>query len=804
MPLGKFNFVVGQIHAALKASYNSEILMIDIKFKNSRTSYTVFAIFTVGFLAFFTANCSAQPAVSADLALRNLRAITKSGGLPAESVVADIESRFSGRTTGVLARLMRARIKFEENDYAGAAQILDTDLFERRSKVGDYALWLRGKSLIEAGQHAEAQKALSAFVTKYPDSLRSKQVRLLLAESLISTGNARKVVEVLGPLNKGYDGDSLLLTARAYESMGENVEAVKFLQAAYFRAATSGAANLAESKLKEMQQDLQPRNAEDILARANALYIANKYADALSAFDQYSAMAGDSSTMIQLKRLRSAAGARLMPVAQSAFDRIPISSEEKTQAFNSLATGYARSGDWKSAGSVVNRMRSLFPKSQWTPKTLVELGNIAGNQKRTTDKNFYLRTALAAYPDALDVAEAQFEYAWNQHELKNFEISSTLLTEHLARYVDKDNSYRGQSGYWAARDSEKSGKIDEACALYDGTVYRYGANWYGYQALQRLSTLRRQGKCQTPGNFPAKSLIPKAVENLKIVTVASETATSSELEHAAKSEQLSMVGLFDWAIDELREAKKTAGDSPKINLTLAKHYRLKGDFVSALLALKPSYPDYPQMFPEEMGREEWEIFYPLNHWNEIKYWSGKRSLDPYHVAGLIRQETIFDPDARSRANAYGLMQLLVPTARSMARKYNSSIQQISGQDLFNPPLNIELGTAYMREQLSKYGSIEYMSVAYNAGPGRVVSWRRTLPLQMDEFVEEIPFSETRGYVKGVIRNSSQYRRLYDFSGEFKPNVGARPLKAQLESMPEDKFKALNPGILLVKKRKFAK
>ena len=104
------------------------------------------------------------------------------------------------------------------------------------------------------------------------------------------------------------------------------------------------------------------------------------------------------------------------------------------------------------------------------------------------------------------------------------------------------------------------------------------------------------------------------------------------------------------------------------------------------------------------------------------------------------------------------MQLLIPTAQSMARKYGSQAS-ISGTALFNPQLNIELGTAYMRDQLTKYGRVEYMAVAYNAGPGRVVQWAKILPLEIDEYVEEIPFRETKGYVQGVIRNSAQYRRL---------------------------------------------
>jgi soluble lytic murein transglycosylase len=115
-------------------------------------------------------------------------------------------------------------------------------------------------------------------------------------------------------------------------------------------------------------------------------------------------------------------------------------------------------------------------------------------------------------------------------------------------------------------------------------------------------------------------------------------------------------------------------------------------------------------------------------------------------------------------------------------------------------LNIELGTAYMRDQLAKYGRVEYMAVAYNAGPGRVVSWRNTLPLEIDEYVEAIPFRETRGYVQGVIRNAAQYRRLYDENGKFKPNVGSRALRGEIDSKPREQFTADFPEIVLDKKR----
>ena len=526
------------------------------------------------------------------------------------------------------------------------------------------------------------------------------------------------------------------------------------------------------------------------------MFNAKNYAEAEKAYAQLiSSFPNAATTQIYYKRFLNFINLKKMPDAQNAFNFIASNAKEKEEAYYQLALGYAKNRLWENARTTVEEMRGKFPNGKLLPKTIIAVGMAARDAKNKPDETYFLRSAVASYPQAIEVAQAQFELAWLEHENSNFQESSKLLTEHLARYVDRDNTYRGKAGYWAARDSERAGKINEACALYDATVYRYGANWYGYIALQRLTALRGRGQCQSKQNFPSGSLIPKAVENLKQITVAPETSTAKELERAEKSEELSTVGLFDWSIDELREAQKTAGNSPKINLSLAKHYRLKGDQVNALLSLAKSYPDYSQMFPEELGRDEWDIFYPLIHWNDIKYWAKQRNLDPYQVAGLIRQETIFDPKAKSGANAYGLMQLLIPTAQVMARKYGSS-SPVSASSLFDPALNIELGTAYMQEQLTKYGRIEYMAVAYNAGPGRVVQWSKTLPFEMDEYVEEIPFKETKGYVQGVIRNSAQYRRLYDDNGNFKSNVGSRPLRGEIDSKPREQFAAEFPEIIL--------
>ncbi|CAN5289910.1 hypothetical protein BH20ACI1_BH20ACI1_24540 [soil metagenome] len=766
-----------------------------------KNSILTLFILVAGFLLVpFTSSCSAiTPQQSEEKMLEVLRQMTKDGKLPSEDVVLKIEATFPKSRTGALAKLLRARIRFENNDFNGAAEILNSNIFREKTTVGDYALWLRGKSLQQAGKHIEAMMVFEDLIKNFPSSLRAREAYLFWANSAAQIGQTAKIPDFLQTLNNKHDADALLLTAKSYEAQGNEAESIKFYRQTYFYGAGTNAAKDAEAKLKLLNQPLDALTAEEISIRADKLYAAKNYTEAVKSYtDLLTNFPNTSNPQINLKRVISYSNLRKPSDAQLAFNLIPMSADEKEQAFYELANAFAKAKQWSEAKQIINEMREKFPKSDWTPKAIVAVGTAAGDARNKADESFLLRSAIAAYPNAIDVAQAQFELAWTAHESGDFQTSSQMLTEHLARYVDKDNTNRGKAGYWSARDSERAGKIDEACALYDATNYRYGANWYGYLAAGRLKALRAQSKCQRIPQFPANSLVPKAVANLKIVTVAPETATAKELDRAENAEELSTVGLFDWAIDELKESKKTSDNSPKINLALAKYYRFKGDNVNALLSLAKSYPDYAQMFPEEMGREEWDIFYPLTNWKDITYWAKQRDLDPFQVAGFIRQETIFNPTAKSSANAYGLMQLLIPTARAMARKYNASVTNIYADTLFQPALNIELGTAYIRDQYNKYFRTEFVAVAYNAGPGRVVQWQKTLPSEMDEFVEEIPFRETRGYVQGIIRNSAQYRRLYDENGNFKPNVGARPLRGEIDSKSPEQFAKEFPEVMIDK------
>jgi soluble lytic murein transglycosylase len=156
----------------------------------------------------------------------------------------------------------------------------------------------------------------------------------------------------------------------------------------------------------------------------------------------------------------------------------------------------------------------------------------------------------------------------------------------------------------------------------------------------------------------------------------------------------------------------------------------------------------------------WRIAYPTAFRAEIERFAPPAGVEPDLLQALMREESALDPRVVSAAGAVGLTQLMVPTAQEVARQLK--LKRPTAQDLTDAPLNIRLGATYLGTLLRRFdGSAPLAVASYNVGGGAVRRWLRdrgTLPL--DEFVEEIPVQETRGYVKRVLRSYAAYRLLY--------------------------------------------
>ena len=212
-----------------------------------------------------------------------------------------------------------------------------------------------------------------------------------------------------------------------------------------------------------------------------------------------------------------------------------------------------------------------------------------------------------------------------------------------------------------------------------------------------------------------------------------------------------------WAAGELEPA------SPDLNSLLFVESLLflaQEKYLQAFNVFRNNFPGHQRMrLPAFLAA----VVFPLAYESQIISKALEHDLDPFVVFALVRQESFFNKNAVSPQNAYGLMQIIMPTARQVLSGSGLPFRRLQQQDLFDPELNITLGCLYLRQMLDRYqGKLHLALAAYNAGPHRVDQWLIDFP-EEDElmFIELIPFTETRNYVKSILRNVFYYRFYYE-------------------------------------------
>jgi soluble lytic murein transglycosylase len=225
-----------------------------------------------------------------------------------------------------------------------------------------------------------------------------------------------------------------------------------------------------------------------------------------------------------------------------------------------------------------------------------------------------------------------------------------------------------------------------------------------------------------------------------------------------RSRVLRSAGLNDLADSELRFGARTDGQPLLLGLEIA-----AGEPDAAYLglrAMKAFGGDYLSLPLDQAPRRYWEALFPLPYRADLDAAAKRQGVDPFLLAGLIRQESEFNPGAVSPAKAYGLTQVRPGTGRDFARR--AGVERFTPNLLFDPGPSLKIGAAVLRSMIDQHGGkLEPTLAAYNAGPVRAADWITWGNWREPaEFIESIPFTETREYVQAVLRNADIYRRLY--------------------------------------------
>lgn len=300
---------------------------------------------------------------------------------------------------------------------------------------------------------------------------------------------------------------------------------------------------------------------------------------------------------------------------------------------------------------------------------------------------------------------------------------------------------RRQSEYWYARASERLGQKEEAMAIYRKLAAAPYADIYA------LHSVSRGGARQENRTNPLKSGAPDWQQ-------VAEKQMPRELQLAYELTALS--AMKDALLEIRRNGKRE--NAKWAEALLAEYHNVTGDKIAMYRSLRRAWPQLATVEQDSTPAYFLKMYYPQKYGEEIDKYAKQRRLDPDLVRALILQESYYNPRAKSRVGATGLMQLMPPTAQEHARRLRIPF---AVSRLENPDVNVRLGTYHLRMLLDMFQGNTYLAVAsYNAGQGNVLRWRRAAPRKpMDEFLESIPFQETRNYVKRVTMLKSAYERL---------------------------------------------
>jgi soluble lytic murein transglycosylase len=629
-------------------------------------------------------------------------------------------------------------------------------------ELADYADFLGARANHEADHDAAAD-----LLRRYPESIFVPQAPELEANVLLGmkdTAGAREALAAASDTDASRRPGYQLAEGQVLSVLGETAAAESLYKRLLMAHPLSSEAGIARAKLASMGATL---TSAELRSLGDAYYKAGRYGDAS---EQYRALLRQTSPEDENRNGFAVAAAacdlKLKRLSTSEAMALADTPDENGARRLYLLMELARNrNDLDEQKHIVIEMQSRFPQSPWLAEALFSSGNMYLLRREYALAAAYYGALATSFPSSKNASVAHWKAGWLSYRQGLYADAARLFDEQLRLYPGTTEA--ASALYWRGRLYETQEHNPAlAAANYRTVVRAYQHFFYAQMARKRLAALdaAQAGGQDVEQPVSAPQLdrfqapqVPLLMENFPI-----------DSPHLAKAHLLANAGLNDYIAQEIAADPDSSSWSA---LAEAQIYTSYGETFRALRSLKRALPYSASAPIQAIPLVYWRILYPRPWWETIKAEAAKNNVDPYLLASLIRQESEFNPAAISRANAYGLMQVLPPEGRELARQEGMS--HFETFQLLDPATNIRLGARYLRQTLDRFGGvIEYALAAYNAGGSRVVDWQAAGPYQgIDEFVESIPFTETRGYVESILRNMEMYRAIDDYAGSGKAAEG---------------------------------
>jgi soluble lytic murein transglycosylase len=624
----------------------------------------------------------------------------------------------------------------------------------------DYRLYYRARAEEYAMRFTDAAALYARVVSETPQSVfaeESRQRHFLAVAA--AGGTAARVTDAVawagGLSNAQGRAQRQYILGRVYEAANRVTDAVNVFRRLRIEAPASPAASQAEARLAALDAQgrvIEPLTRDERKARAAALFAARAYDSAAEMFAGLAADAGSEKEKQEylFKRALARFNRRAYTEALSLFERAerlgPL-SEPGLQSLYYRAFATSRGGD---PGGAVVLYERVIERSQKLDKArrktltidaeaMYKIGLIHLQEGNDVKAAAAFERYLVRAPKGEQAPEAQWWLAWARYHLGDYGRAQEAFARRSSGADDTARAAR----YWFARCAERLGNPGAAVAVYARLATEAPLHYYG-----RLAAVR----------YPL-ALTTAPARRDYFAEPVSVTPSPLVAFHLARGEALAELARTAEGEAEFQTAAQAARTREEIFLVASELVRLQLFNAAQRIVWSAFEPDL--LRSDVFYTDLWSLAYPRAFADLVAASAAKYGTNPNIVLALMREESRYNPRAASPADAFGLLQLIMPTAERVASRVG--MPRPKREDLYRPEVNIKLGTAYIQSLLAAYRENYFLAFAgYNGGPQNVNRWLQLRPKSdLDEFVESIPYTETRNYVKKVTTSLLRYQFLYE-------------------------------------------
>jgi len=642
------------------------------------------------------------------------------------------------------------------------SQQLEAIAQQQPSLTRSRARYLLAKDLTEQGQAAKALTLLDGLEADYP--VLAPHIVMLRAQAYELAGDEGKATGTWQDLLKRYPQDPVAV--EALYILGKEKPEYWDQAIAQFPSHPQ-TMEIARSRLKA-----NPNQPELLLLIAkHGLYLkdygsivenlAQRYATKLTpeqwetvAFGYWekqdygkAAIAYAKATPTPRNLYRQARGLWLdgkIPAARIAYQQLVTKFPDGGEDTGLGLIRLSRLTDPKESLIYLDRAINKFPEN--APTALLDKSKILDQQGSEKSASQTRQLLLKKYSNSDAAAELRWTIAKQAAKAGNLKVAWQQARDIINN--NPDSEIAPEAGFWIGKWAQKIGNQEDAKKAFEYTVARYPESYFAWRSAVFLGW--------PVGDFTTvRSLSPNVVQPTQrpAPTVGSEAL--KELYQLGQNRAAWKL----WQVEFKNVSKPSVPEQFTDGLIrLGIGDNLDGLWMISSLRQREEAEEKNQYLSIRQQPTYWQSLYPFPYLETIVKWSGERRLNPVLVTALIRQESRFMPSIRSGVGATGLMQVMPETGDWIAKQI-----KLKNYSLENVDDNIKLGTWYLDHTHDEYKNNSMLAVAsYNAGPGAVGDWLQRFGFNdPDAFVDQIPYDETRGYVKSVFENYWNYLRIYN-------------------------------------------